>query len=81
MTLELKNAVVIQGTLHSVDQFLNFKVLSVKVLNAEQYPHLEGVRSLFIRGSVIRYVLLSKADVNTSLLQDSSRVQTVVLTK
>lgn len=34
-----------------------------------------SVKSCFVRGSVVRYVVLPVNDVNTELLQDSTRVE------
>eukprot|EP00048_Salpingoeca_helianthica_P016107 m.230474 g.230474 ORF g.230474 m.230474 type:complete len:94 (+) comp18032_c0_seq1:27-308(+) len=73
VTIEMKNDLSIKGTLHSVDQFLNIKLLNVTVLNQEKYPHLMCVKSCFVRGSVIRYVHIPPAEVDTALLQDATR--------
>ncbi|KAL4402710.1 U6 snRNA-associated Sm-like protein LSm2 [Malassezia pachydermatis] len=40
VTIELKNDLAIQGTLKSVDQFLNFKLDDIKVLDEARYPHM-----------------------------------------
>ena len=40
MTVELKNDLSITGVLHSVDQYLNVKLNSVKVVNESKYPHM-----------------------------------------
>jgi U6 snRNA-associated Sm-like protein LSm2 len=63
------------GTLHSVDQYLNLKLTDVSTQDEEKYPHLMSVKTCFIRGSVVRYVHINKADVNIELLQDSARVE------
>eukprot|EP01048_Picozoa_sp_COSAG05_P011301 COSAG05_NODE_1058_length_6003_cov_11.053862_3_plen_184_part_00 len=73
IVVELKNDVKIQGVLESIDQFLNFKLNDIVVMEAEKYPHLMSVRNCFIRGSVVRYVQVPPEDVNTELLQDSCR--------
>ncbi|KAJ1833373.1 U6 snRNA-associated Sm-like protein LSm2 [Coemansia sp. RSA 2706] len=73
VTVELKNDLAIQGTLESVDQFLNFKLKDIKVVDAERYPHMLSVKNCFIRGSVVRYVQLSPPTVDTALLQDAAR--------
>lgn len=73
LTVELKNGVILTGTLHSVDQFLNIKLSPVSVVDGDKYPHLLGVTSVFIRGSVVRYVGLPKEAVDTELLQDATR--------
>ena len=86
VTVELKNDLAIQGTLKSVDQFLNFKLDDIRVLNEARYPHMVrthrirrsltrqlAVKSTFIRGSVVRYVHIPPAAVDTQLLEDATR--------
>ena len=38
--VELKNNLAIQGTLHSVDQYLNIKLHNTRVVNEQKYPHM-----------------------------------------
>ncbi len=64
-----------QGVLHSVDQYLNIKLTDISVEDAAKFPHMLSVKSCFIRGSVVRYIVLPVADVDTELLQDSTRVE------
>ena len=71
--MELKNDVALTGVLHSVDQYLNFKLHSVSVVNAEAYPQLINLKNVFIRGSVVRYIQLPKQAVELELLQDAAR--------
>ena len=119
--------------MHSVDQFLNIKLLTVSVEDSENFPHMvrrcagsrlslgraesqpsssrglaaspspsapaqpprcpspasarsasnphrapllesqQSVKNCFIRGSVIRYVQLPSAEIDTELLQDATR--------
>ncbi|KAJ2011007.1 hypothetical protein GGI06_004702, partial [Coemansia sp. S85] len=73
VTVELKNDLAIQGVLESVDQFLNFKLKDIKVVDEERYPHMLSVKNCFVRGSVVRYVQLSPPTVDTALLQDAAR--------
>lgn len=73
VTVELKNDLTITGKLVSVDQFLNIKLNDISVLDHQKYPHMDSVKSCFIRGSVVRYVSLSKDLVDTALLQDATR--------
>mmetsp|Transcript_8849 Transcript_8849/g.12193 ORF Transcript_8849/g.12193 Transcript_8849/m.12193 type:complete len:99 (+) Transcript_8849:59-355(+) len=73
--VELKNDLCIQGTLHSVDQYLNIKLKDITVLDEDKYPHMMSVQNCFIRGSVVRYVQLPAKEVNIELLQDSARVE------
>ena len=46
VTVDLKNDVQIQGTLKSVDAFLNIKLDNIKVLNVERYPHMVGQKEV-----------------------------------
>jgi small nuclear ribonucleoprotein (snRNP)-like protein len=40
VAVELKNDVALVGTLHSVDQYLNIKLLNVSVVDGEKFPQL-----------------------------------------
>ena len=71
--IELKNDVVLTGTLLSVDQYLNIKLANVNVVQAEQYPQLAAMKNCFIRGSVVRYIQIPASEVDTELLQDAAR--------
>jgi small nuclear ribonucleoprotein (snRNP)-like protein len=73
VAVELKNNVVLTGTLHSVDQYLNIKLLNVAVVQPEKYPQLTALKSCFIRGSVVRYIQIPPEHVDTELLQDAAR--------
>ena len=55
VAIEMKNDVVLIGVLVSVDQYLNVKLKSVKVVNADKHPQLTCMKNTFIRGSTIRY--------------------------
>ncbi len=56
ITVEMKNDVLITGTLDHVDQYLNIKLSSIEVQEEEKHPHLLSVAAVFIRGSVVRYL-------------------------
>ncbi|KAI3635971.1 hypothetical protein MIR68_005385 [Amoeboaphelidium protococcarum] len=71
--VELKNDVKIKGTLVSVDQFMNFKLDNIEVVDADKHPYLASISDTFIRGSVVRYVHLQKQDVAVPLLQEATR--------
>ena len=38
--IELKNDLALRGTLHSVDQYLNFKLTDVTVVDEDRFPHM-----------------------------------------
>lgn len=59
----------IKGTLQSVDQFYNLKLAAI----SSGAPHLQGIKSLFIRGSVVASVQFAAAGVDADLLQDACR--------
>jgi U6 snRNA-associated Sm-like protein LSm2 len=40
VAVELKNDIVLMGTLVSVDQYLNIKLSNVSIVNADKYPQL-----------------------------------------
>ena len=63
VTVELKNDLAITGVLHSVDQYLNIKLTATRVVNEAKYPHMASVRNCFVRGSVVRYVLVRRSVV------------------
>lgn len=71
--MELKNDVVLTGTLHSVDQYLNIKLTDVQVVDNQKYPQLLALKNCFIRGSVVRYIQIPSSEVDTELLQDAAR--------
>ncbi|PHH92342.1 hypothetical protein CDD83_7830 [Cordyceps sp. RAO-2017] len=73
VTVELKNDIQLKGTLKSVDQYLNIKLDDISVVEELKYPHLSSVKNVFIRGSVVRYVHLPAASVDTQLLEDATR--------
>ncbi|KAF8065934.1 LSM2 [Scenedesmus sp. PABB004] len=72
VTVELKNDLSITGTLHSVDQYLNIKLSATRVAS-DKFPHMMTVRNCFVRGSVVRYVLLPAGSVDVELLHDATR--------
>lgn len=87
--MELKNDLMIEGTLYAVDQFLNLKLRDIKVKDEDKYPHMVCtltsfqctdcnkmcVKNCFIRGSVVRYVHVPAKHVAADLLQDASRTE------
>lgn len=71
--VEMKNDVVLTGTLLSVDQYLNVKLANVNVVDSVAHPQLSAMKNCFIRGSVVRYIQIPKDGVDTELLQDAAR--------
>ena len=69
--IEMKNDVVLTGTLLSVDQYLN--MLANVVVDSTSHPQLSAMKNCFIRGSVVRYIQIPKEEVDTELLQDAAR--------
>lgn len=54
VAVEMKNGIVLTGTLHSVDQYLNIKLTNIAVVDSDRYPQLAALKNCFIRGSVVR---------------------------
>ena len=71
--VELKNDLSICGTLQSVDQYLNFKLSDITLVDATRFPYMISVKNVFIRGSVVRYVQLPIDSIDVGTLQDSTR--------
>ena len=71
--IELKNDIAITGTLISVDQYLNIKLVDVHVVDEQRYPQLAVIKNCFVRGSVIRYIQIPSKEVDVELLQDATR--------
>jgi U6 snRNA-associated Sm-like protein LSm2 len=67
VAVELKNDVVITGILLSVDQYLNVKLKQVNVVNSDAHPQLSAMKNCFIRGSAVRYYLLTSNDCHLEL--------------
>ncbi|KAG9390139.1 Like-Sm protein 2 [Carpediemonas membranifera] len=72
ISVELKNDMVVVGTISSVDQFLNFKLTNISV-DDELYPYLADVSDMFIRGSMVRFISMKKDYVDPVFLQDAAR--------
>lgn len=79
VTIELKNDMQISGILDSVDQFLNFKIADIKVVDEEKFPYMLSVKNCLIRGSVIRYIHLPEEAIDKQLLQDASRREAALI--
>jgi len=46
IVVELKNDLAIRGTLHSVDQYLNVKLLDISVVEPDKFPHMVCSRAV-----------------------------------
>ena len=73
ITVELKNNLLIQGTLTSVDQFLNVKLDNISVPDPDKYPQFLSIKNCFIRGSVVRYIHLPPGEIDPAMLQEATR--------
>ncbi|GMI06821.1 hypothetical protein TrVE_jg14388 [Triparma verrucosa] len=78
VAIELKNDLILTGTLHSVDQYLNIHLLNVSIVSPEKYPQLSGLKNVFVRGSVVRYIQLPSGEVDVELLMDATRKENAV---
>ncbi|KAL0391052.1 UNVERIFIED_CONTAM: Sm-like protein LSM2 [Sesamum calycinum] len=71
--VEMKEDLAFRGTLHAVDQYLNFKLVNTTVHDPLNHPEMLCVWNCFIRGSAVRYVHLPPDGVDVELLQDATR--------
>ena len=81
VTVEMKNDLQVRGVLLSCDQYLTLKIGDVEVVDRERHPQLLALRTIFVRGSVVRYVHVPKAAVDTELLQDAARKEAMEAAK
>ena len=49
--IELKNDIILKGTLHSVDQYLNVKLENIKVVDEKAHPYLVWKKKIFFNPS------------------------------
>jgi U6 snRNA-associated Sm-like protein LSm2 len=56
VVVELKNGVEVEGTLDYVDDKLNFNLTNIQIKDKVRYPMLLSLKSMFIRGSSLRYI-------------------------
>lgn len=77
MVVELKNDLSICGTLNSVGMYLNIKLADISVIDPKKYPHMLPVMNCFIKGSVVCFVQQPEDEVDTELLQDAARKETL----
>jgi U6 snRNA-associated Sm-like protein LSm2 len=71
--VELKNDVILKGTLISVDHFYNFRLEDIEVISHAGCYQLLTISTAVIRGARIRYVQLPKEEVDLDLLHDATR--------
>ena len=71
--LELKNEVVMKGTLKSCDVYFNFELIDVEVLNHAAFPQLPIIDSTLVRGSAVHYVYLPPDEIDLAQLAEMSR--------
>ncbi|TFY61543.1 hypothetical protein EVG20_g7008 [Dentipellis fragilis] len=55
------------------NRFLNIRLDAIEVMDQWRHPHMMAVKNCFIRGSVVRYVQLPAEHVDTQLLEDATR--------
>lgn len=72
VTIEMKNGIVLRGTLQTADQFYNFKLIDIEVLEGN-YPQVYALATAFIRGSSVNYVHLPPEEIDLDLLHDATR--------
>ena len=76
--IELKNGVKVEGYLQQVDEQMNLHLSDIQVMSVgnsaeKAIPHFAGCDQTFIRGNVIRYVHMSKSEVDTEPLTEACK--------
>ena len=71
IVVELKNGIEIEGTLDYVDDNLNFNLTNINIKNEKRFPQLTNMKTMFVRGSTIRYIQVPPQEVDTELLNDA----------
>jgi U6 snRNA-associated Sm-like protein LSm2 len=54
VAVEMKNGIVLTGTLVSVDQYLNVKLSSVNVVDTDRYPQLVRCSTLILPSLLLK---------------------------
>ncbi len=72
VTVELKNDFTVEGTLVFVDQQMNVSLKDIRIEDPETYPYLLAIKNIFLRGSIIRYMHMNPADIDTKELEEAS---------
>ena len=70
--IELKNNLVIKGKLFSCDQFHNIKLIEIQILNSQDFPHLNKITTILIRGSQIKYIHLPPDEIDLKKLKEET---------
>ena len=76
ITVILKGGQIIKGTLQSADQFYNFKLINIEVIEDGGCPEIRALKTSYIRGSSVIEIEINKDDVDLDLLHDATRAQT-----
>ena len=75
ITIILKGGQIIKGTLQSADQFYNFKLVNIEVIDDGGCPEIRALSTSFIRGSSVVEIEINKDDVDLDLLHQATRAQ------
>jgi len=59
--------------LTSVDESLNFYLTNMKMLDEEKNPYIMSCKNGFVRGKTIRYVHMTKKEVDTEPLTEACK--------
>ncbi|KAF8670008.1 hypothetical protein HU200_051195 [Digitaria exilis] len=74
LNIKLENTRVVDQDKYPHMQSINELLMLIKQSKTLDFPHLQlSVRNCFIRGSVVRYVLLPQDGVDIDILHDATR--------
>ncbi|KAI5189954.1 U6 snRNA-associated Sm-like protein LSm2 [Nematocida sp. AWRm77] len=73
--VELKNKIVVTGTMKDVDTFLNIKLAKVTIeKNTDNvFVGFKQIDSLFLRGSFVKFIWIKEADVRPDEMENAVR--------
>lgn len=78
IVVELKNGLIVTGTLLSCDVFMNLKLNNIRIHDIKHFRGLEEISSLSLRGSSVKSIKLQKDENLIASLLEASRNRFIV---
>ena len=75
ITVHVKNGIVIEGTLQSIDHFYNIKLINTETKDAGNLNMVSTLSTAYIRGTSVLYIELPKDEIDLNILHDATRRQ------
>ncbi len=68
VVVELKNDLALRGTIHSVDQYMNFKLDGAEVVDKDRFPQLVRPAALFAGGACVTMLSVCASSLSRTCL-------------